>query len=319
MRRTGICASEAAVVLGLIGSPHELWRKKVEGWEEPENDAMKRGEILEPAIANWYGWKTRHVLAQGVTTRHATHERILATPDRLAYEAPVGVGIEAWTETMFPGRTQAVSHLVELKSCGWRMSSEWGEPGTDEVPQHYRIQVVFQMAVMDVDQTDICVLLGGDFRIYRIARDRELEETVIAKCEEWWRAYVETKTPPPVDGSEGCAKWLSERFPRVAKPELLKANEEADYRARRLALNLKDLRSAELAVQADENWFKSIIADDLGIETAVGVLKWAESKGRPSWKEIAIAAGATPDLIAQHTGAPSRRFSHPFRQKKEEE
>ncbi len=131
LRSKGIGASEMAAVLGRspYSSPFALWWAKRGGWTTTQSEDMEWGLRLEDAIAEkfaeehpelWVG-KPDHLL-----WAHPEHEWLMCTPDRLA----IGEDGE-WRP-------------VELKMHD---GSDWGEPGTDEVPFHIRVQVVIQCGI----------------------------------------------------------------------------------------------------------------------------------------------------------------------------
>ena len=74
-------------------------------------------------------------------------------------------------------------------------------------------QVQHYMAVTGYAGTYIAVLIGGNtFRWKFIERDEELISMLIELESAFWN-HVQELTPPPLDGSDASAKFLSERFP----------------------------------------------------------------------------------------------------------
>lgn len=195
MRRTGIGASEVGAIARLNSwcSPLEVWRRKVHGEVTEENLAMKRGRLLEPAVAAWYAEETGAQLRKSGTRRHGRHPFILATPDRIA-------------------TVQGEPRVLEIKTTSWAKPDEWGPSGTDEVPGAYLLQVAQTMAVADVNRADLAVLISGsDFRLYHFERSQQLEERIVALNEKFWVDHVLARIPPPVVGQDN--EWLKERFP----------------------------------------------------------------------------------------------------------
>jgi predicted phage-related endonuclease len=90
------------------------------------------------------------------------------------------------------------SKILECKTANPFIQSNWGEPGTDQVPMSYLCQTILYMALTNIDQTDLAVLFGNsDFRIYEIKRDPELEKIVMEKAVHFWQEYVLKDSPPP--------------------------------------------------------------------------------------------------------------------------
>lgn len=93
---------------------------------------------------------------------------------------------------------QSGSANVEAKTTG--LANEWGEPWTDQVPYRVNLQAHQQMLCTDLDVSYIVVLLGKyglKEEIYVVKRNERIINAIIARGEQWWNAYVVTKTPPP--------------------------------------------------------------------------------------------------------------------------
>jgi putative phage-type endonuclease len=141
---------------------------------------LQRGHLYEPVIARAYELTTGVTLVSPDATVHPSHDFIAASADRMTSD----------------GRK-----LVELKKVHWRAADEWGEPGTEQIPDAYLAQVQEQMAVYGVDQCDVVALIGDDdLRIYPIARNKTLCEMILdSMCDFWGR--VQRREPPEIDWS----------------------------------------------------------------------------------------------------------------------
>ena len=285
-RKRGIGSSEIAAVAGLspYAGPIDVWRAKVEGLRVEETPAMRRGTLLEPVIAQMYADETSAALELSDTLFHPSRPPALATPDRIAQKDG-----ERW--------------VLEIKTANLRMLDQWGEPGTDEVPQQYLAQVAWEMSCAGLERADLAVLIAGDeFRVYHLRRDAELEEMLHEEAERFWRDYVLTGQPPPIDGSDSCARWLAERYPLNRSP-LLEATPEAEA----LALAYRKAREVREAAEEREqharNQLCALIGDAEGLAGTFGKLTWKRSKdsARVDWEAVAKAAGAPANLIQQHT------------------
>lgn len=191
-RKTGIGSSDAAAVLGLsrYKSALAVWLDKV-GQAQPEamNDAMRWGLWLEPALATAYTERTglAAVVPPRALYRHPDRFWQIASPDRLA-----------------EGR------IVELKTAGHRQANEWGDEGTDEIPEPYLIQVQHQMSVLDLPRADVAVLIGGqDFRVYSVARSEPLIERLTEIEGDFWE-HVLRREAPPADWTHPATPQLIE-------------------------------------------------------------------------------------------------------------
>ncbi len=315
LRRSGLGSSDIGAVAGLspYAGPMDVWLVKRGLAEVPETEAMRLGTALEPVIADLYEREhvergdalhgllrhPQHVWPSTVdgTLAHPSEPWALATPDRVV--------------DLYDAQLRAVGRrLVEIKSVAWRSAHHWGD-AHDDVPPWYRAQIAWQMAVTGVGVCDLAALIGGaELRVYRIERDVELEAMLLDVGRAFWRR-IERGEEPPVDESETWRRHLEARFPRAAAG-LIAATREADEIAARLA----DARARRAAAEADEeraaNELRAAIGDAEGIAGDGWKATWKAPKaGTPAWKSIAMELGAEgrPEVIAQHTAAPSRRFT----------
>ena len=99
--------------------------------------------------------------------------------------------------------------IFEAKTASAYKAGEW----EDTIPDEYALQVQHYMAVTGCMGTYIAVLIGGNtFRWKFVERDEELISMLIELEADFWN-HVQDSTPPPLDGSNASAKFLSERFP----------------------------------------------------------------------------------------------------------
>jgi putative phage-type endonuclease len=288
IRRMGIGGSEIACVLGIspFGGPLDVWQGKVEGRELEETPALRRGRILEPAVCEMYAEEAQPatLLTPG-TMVHPTRPIMVATPDRIAE---------------FRGGER---RLLEAKTALHFNAGDWGEPGTDQVPQAYLCQVVWTLAVAELRVADIAVLISGqDFRIYRVTIDQELVEMMVDAAERFWRDFVLPKRPPPPDASQGYQDWLCQHYPEEREPPRpASAAEEAIVSELRRIEPLADQYEAE--VKRLRNELRAQIADSEGIEGSGWRATWRKAKpsARTDWKALAEACGPPEELIQKHT------------------
>jgi putative phage-type endonuclease len=197
-RREGVTASEIAVLMGLspYDSPYGLYHRKL-GILPQQDDAgaMERGRVLEPYIAAKFAERhpERFVCGDGRELwRHGDRPWQMATPDRTL------------------GNPDSV---LECKVDGG--SDDWGEPGTDEIPVHYRAQALWQMDVMGVGTAHVACLrvLQWDVREYVITMDdaaRADLELMRAEAREFLdRLGID---PPEVDWRPATLKALKTMY-----------------------------------------------------------------------------------------------------------
>lgn len=181
-RRSGIGASEAAVVMGISkwATPYELWMVKT-GKVEPDNlnDRIDVywGSVLEGVIADRYEILFGEKLKKNnKTLRHKQYPHMLCHLDRVVH-----------------GKKK----LIEIKTAN-AFSQEWGEEGSDHAPEQYIWQVQQQLAITGYEEGELVVFRGTheDLKVYNIPRDERLIKVLIEECNSFWE-LVKTNTPPP--------------------------------------------------------------------------------------------------------------------------
>ena len=298
VRRTAIGGSEIAAVAGLdpYATALDVWRSKVEGYEREQTPAMRRGQLLEPVIASIYAEESRVVLEESGTIRHPTRPVAVATPDRIAL----------WPD----GR-----RVLEIKSANSRMTREWGEPGTDEIPRAYLCQVLWELACAGLERADLAVLIAGDdFRIYHLYRDVELEGLLLEKAEKFWRDHVDTKTPPPIDGSDSCDAWLAARHPRSITSSVIESTPEAEELMWTLRGARHAIEAAEVIESDAKNKLKALVGDASGMIGGHGRWKisWkSQSRNSIDVDALISALGISPETVAKYTIQKSTRVFRP--------
>jgi putative phage-type endonuclease len=200
-RRLGIGASDTPSILGLSswGSAYSVWAEKT-GLVEPEDlsdcEWIEMGNVLERPIFEL--WKERtgsrgEMWAQNESIKHQHHDWMRCTPDATAY--------------FLHERRQN----VQIKNVGAHKTKEWA----DGVPLIYQVQVQHEMAVLGPAclETIVVVLIGGQkLKWFTVERNDRFIESLIVKLAEFWD-LVESKTPPPIDGSEATLETINRLHP----------------------------------------------------------------------------------------------------------
>jgi putative phage-type endonuclease len=291
-RRSGIGGSDAAAVLGLSRwrSPLDVYLDKTGEAGDPEDTpAMYWGRRLERVILEAYVEQTG-----------------------LAVDAPVGVyrllrsSERPWQ--LYSPDAMADDRLVEIKTA--RTSEGWGEPGTDEVPDDYAIQVQHGMAVTGLQRCDVAVLIGGsDFRVYTVERDDALIAHLIAAEAAFWARVERRDPPPPRTYTEAQRLWGRSEPPR--SPVYATDEVEAAYRE---LLSVRD-QLAELERRKEE--LQALLCAEMADrgDTLIGasgqpIATWTLVKARETFDAKSFGKDH-PDLYAAYlrTGAPTRRFN----------
>lgn len=293
IRRKGIGSSEIAAVAGLNPWMGELdvWHRKMGVADDQDNINTRRGNHLEPAIRAWYQAETGRQVEDVGTLVHPEYSIVRATPDGMVPSFPAP---------------------LEIKAPHFRTADHWGEPGTDEIPEYYMPQVIWEMAVTDCKCAEIAALLGGDLCIYHVQWDQEMFDLLLERAQAFWHDHIETETPPPPDGSESAKRWLQKRYP-IATRDMLQADGEADEWVSRL----KEAQHAKKAAEYDEQFAKnrliSMIGDHEGMTGPWGKIYYRNNKDRvvTDWRKLAESLKPSQALIDDHT--VTKPGARPFR------
>lgn len=311
LRRTGISGTDIGALLGLseFRSPLDVYLDKT-GRAEPVDltPALKRGIYLEDGILRWYAAEVQPSLIRKCGTIQLKGEpRIMATPD---------------AEAFLPDPTDPIGNErigVEVKAPGPHAESGWGEPGTDQVPQAYLAQAVFEMAVLDVERLDFAALLGGELRIFPVKRNRRVEGQLIERALAFWHDHVEADKAPPPTWRERDAAWVRESFPKATKPPLQWTDMTPEQRlVAEEYLRLHGEASALERAKAEyELRLKMLVGDAGGVSglpPALGFTRidWQENgQGPVAWRQVAESlrdGRAWDEALASARGTPARPF-----------
>lgn len=236
-------ASKIAAVLGLstYESRFSLWNRMA-GYvaPEPDDDQKRRGHYLEPAIAAWFA--DQHPDWQVSTTDTwvaAGDDQRAASPDRLV--------------TTNTGEV----HLLECKSAA--EPSEWGEPGTDQIPPGYRAQVQWQMDVLGVRICHVAVLTAYlSFQEYVVEYDPDDAAFMRQRAAEFMASLPGGASPrrPDIDGHSATYQAVRELHPDI---------DPVDYEVpRELAERYCGARHALKAAEVSERAARAELADAMG-------------------------------------------------------
>ena len=301
-RRAGIGGSDVPAILGLSPwkSPLDVFLEKTgQAPPQPETAATYWGSVLEDIVAQEYARRTGAKLRR--VNRILTHPKVpvaRAMIDREIVAHPEGPGV------------------LECKTAG-RRTDDWGEPGTDEVPPWYASQIIHYLAVTGRDWADLAVLFLSEreFAIYRVRRDEELIEHILAEEQRFWREHVEAGVPPPPRSLEDIRKlWpRDDGSEAVASPEV----EAAIQRLRQIREESKRLREAEQEA-------KAVVQEAMGTAAVLvapdgrRLATWKASRDTTvtDWRAVAEALkAAVPEAVweqavAEHTETRpgARRF-----------
>ena len=231
-------ASDVAAALGLSPwtTPYELWARKTGRLTEPaDGESLRVGTALEPELLAWA-------------------EKQLG-PLQKAPEVP----LEGTPIVTHPDALTEEGDPVECKTTGvvGPVYGQWGEPGTDQIPEYYLVQCLVQLAATGGQVCHVPVLLGGQgFRMYQVPRHEELQQQIIERACRWWEAHVvadqppESSEPPPLSVLKRLRRE-PEKVIQLERTDLVEAWLEAKERAREAQKAAEAAQAALVAALGD--------------------------------------------------------------------
>ena len=194
-RKKGVGGSDASVVCGINRwkSPVELWMEKTGQLPYQEaGEAAYWGTVLESLIKTEFTKRTGiKVIPVNQILQSEDHPFMIANLDGTCQHPDFGMCV------------------FEAKTSSAYRATEWD----NSIPDEYMLQIQHYLAITGYMGAYIAVLIGGNtFKWTFIERDEELISMLIHLEGNFWK-HVQEGVPPPLDGSEASAKFISERFP----------------------------------------------------------------------------------------------------------
>jgi predicted phage-related endonuclease len=235
-RSSFLGATDAAPVLGV--SPYlsavELWQEKT-GRRAPRHSdpdvarVLMRGRTLEPFIREMTIEKLRD---------DGHRVDLIAANQRYFDEANPFLSCEIDFELLVDG----VAIDVDAKSVNSHARSQWGEPGTGEIPLPYLAQAQAQMMIRRRPRVIFAALRSfDDVDLYPVNRDDTTIEGMRGRMVEFWQQHVERDVPPdPLKFSDVRALFPKAQPKNIeATPAIVKKVQQR----RELLDQLKDVKT----------------------------------------------------------------------------
>lgn len=203
LRRRDVTASDIAALFGAhpYRTALSVWADKVGvGHDRGDNSAMRRGRILEPAVAAAVAEERPHLVI-GKATQYLRDPdlRLGATPDYLAMELDAVTG---------------GSRLFVLE-CKTADPSVFERDWASGPPMAWMLQALVQAMLLDAAGAIVaCMVMSRDLpvHIFDVPRHPAAEARIVERVQAFWQAIEEGTQPPAVDGRD--AATLASMFPR---------------------------------------------------------------------------------------------------------
>ena len=201
-------ATDAAGLLGVsqYRTPRHIYERFFRDDETPDNDAMRLGRHLEPAVQSLYAEVHRKWVVRDVPAAIHPTQPLFASVDSFTLDSAadprmrgtLDSGVEHWfSGQQFPDADEA--DILEIKtSFSPSIAEQLGEDGSDFVPVDWLCQVQQQMGVLGLRSATIAVLLYGKLRTFKVEANADLIDGIFAAATEMHERIL-NRDPPPLD------------------------------------------------------------------------------------------------------------------------
>jgi predicted phage-related endonuclease len=194
--------------------------------------------------------------------------------------------------------------VIEAKTS--RFKDGFGEPGTDEIPAMYIVQVQHYMWLADADRADIPILFGiNDFQTFTVNRDEELIKAILEAEAKFWELVNKRIPPEP----KALADY-SLLFPK-STGKVIEATPEALEAAKKLAVLEESKKKLDEEADRQESLIKEAMKDaEIMKSNGITLATWKSSKGsaRLDTERLKNESPETYKQYLKHSEG-SRRFT----------
>lgn len=238
-RRQGIGGSDIGAICGLspYKTPVEVYLSKVQP-AEPYTPSPQAhwGSLMEPLIAQDYALRHRVALDHPDTQTHKVYDWAIGNVDALVPKKAV---VEF--KTVWPGSP---------------MEGQFGEEGTDKVPDSYLAQVLWYMAIFDLPRAYLVAMFmrSATVREYVIERQAPLESLLLERGRLFWENHIVMQHPPApqkLTDVDRLFKRADEGLELEASPELYDLCGRLRERREELKRITKEAEELEIQIKAD--------------------------------------------------------------------
>jgi putative phage-type endonuclease len=241
-----ITASKVAAIMGLspYDSPLSCWHKMRGNIPlEQETEDHRRGHYAEPSILAWFRDQHDVPTAASVLIGNEWAEAWEDQPQYRRDDLPWAAATpdaRAWVDN------EPV--LVEAKSA--RDMDEWGEPGTDEIPAYYLVQILFQQHLSGIRRTYVPVW-GPWFEMaeYVVDYDETLAVGIVGRCREFWESLTADHAPP-LDDTLATFQTLKALHPLIDKGDVANLDRDTAIEFVQASIDFKAAEARKRAAQS---------------------------------------------------------------------
>lgn len=250
----------ASEVYYLINHPATFLQRRAVPLED--NDDLRRGRIMEPAVGALYAAQTGNPATPG--------GEYYGSPGALVVETHPDYPWAAWSPDFLSGERGSVETKTQRSRREWADDDVTVNALVDlaegMAPAHMVVQAYWQLACNGRDWNDLVALLPNyDLRIVRFHADPVFQTELLERAADARERYLIRGELPPIDGSKACAALLARRFPVEGKTVRAATRAEVAL-LDRFATAAAEAEAAKTRASVLRNQVLSCIGADYGIQ-----------------------------------------------------
>ncbi len=269
--REYIGATHIGAILGCnpYVSEHDAWLFFQGRTEDKSNIPMRAGLFMEPFIASEYEREFGVEVRESRTYRSEAHPFLGCNPDR-EFE---------W---------QGHPALLECKRVGHWAARNFGQDGSDQIPEHYLMQVLWQLTITRKKVVVLYALLDDrECKPYIYSLDPSLSGVahIFDKAEAkrvynfalaWWNRHIVQGVEPPMSGHDSDRVWVGAQRETYENGQKTNTDAEIDAVCVGLRAEIEAAKAATEIMEASKNQIKKYMADQGAsvLESSVGDFTW---------------------------------------------
>lgn len=257
-RMAGVGGSDVAAICGLstFGSPTSVYYDKVGlAPEQPENESMKWGRLLEAPIAAEFDERTGlHVACPQLLAMDAEHPHRRATLD--------GLVVEHYFDYPVDEMVEGALGTIEIKTTRDRVY--------DEIPDRVALQCLWQLGIAELQHCWLAVLHGGQrLEVYEIEADELVYKRLCVIVDRFWESHVLAENPPPADSNPATTQTLKDVFGDRADDSTVSLDDETLLFVEQWLPAKAALKEAEARVEHIENRLRGALGESVAGSTVI--------------------------------------------------
>ena len=190
---------------------------------------------------------------------------------------------------------------LEVKTASRKKG--WGEPGSDQIPEHYLAQCHWYMGVTGLPEWHVAVLFGGNEYVeYLVERNDEFIDRLKALGRDFYENHMLVGVPPDVANYEDTISLTLAKHPGDDGQMVM-----ATAAMHVWAENLREAQNEENYYAERVSEYRALLKEEIGPHAGAegdnfrATYKRTKDRSVTNWLSIVNEVGVDPEIIAKHT------------------